>query len=426
MTKYAIIDIETTGANRNGNKITEIAIIITDGETVFDRFSSLINPERSIPANITYLTGITNEMVMDKPKFYELAKRIVEITQGCVFVAHNVFFDYNFIRNEFMELGFNFNLPKLCTVRMSRKAFPGLKSYSLGNLVQHFNISLPNHHRAMDDANATYDLFKLIKQSNPDLLKPEETRITTLPSQIDPKVVENLPELPGLYYFYDANGELLYIGKSKSIRKRILNHFRPNIKRKKDLQLKNKIAHIDYKLTGNELAALLLESQEIKQSKPYFNHALKSTRFKYGVKLTDAGLKVTTEDTESNARFKSKAQAQRAIDSYISRTFGIPSHEYLENGLKKYQQILGEKEYSQKMAYFFQTFEYPKPNFSVRMRGIRQNEHCILQVKDNSLLHIIYLDSSGELLDTIPLREDRDQRLILINYLKKHHVQLTN
>ena len=145
MQNYCIVDVETTGANRQGQKITEIAIIKTDGEKVIEEFSTLINPERRIPIRITYLTGITNEMVQDAPKFYEVAKRIIEMTEDCVFVAHNVFFDYQFIQREFNELGFQFRKKLFCTVKNARLAFPGLKSYSLKNLSAHFKIELKNH-----------------------------------------------------------------------------------------------------------------------------------------------------------------------------------------------------------------------------------------------------------------------------------------
>ena len=149
---YCIVDIETTGGNRSGNKITEIAIIKTDGNVVLEKFESLLNPERRIPSNITYLTGISNEMVKDAPKFFEVAKRIVEITKDCVFVAHNVFFDYQFIKREFSDLGYSFNRKTFCTVKASRIIFPGHKSYSLGRLAPELGIENKARHRAMGDA----------------------------------------------------------------------------------------------------------------------------------------------------------------------------------------------------------------------------------------------------------------------------------
>ena len=429
--KYAIVDIETTGANRGGNKITEIAIIITDGTVVIDKFSTLINPERSIPVNITYLTGITNDMVSEAPKFYEVAKNIVELTKDCIFVAHNVFFDYNFIRSEFNELGFTFSREKLCTVRLSRKAFPGLKSYSLGNLTKHFSIPLKNHHRAMADATATLELFKLIQEKLPDLTQhtlEQKSRILTPPPNFDPNKLENIPETPGLYYFYDDQGELLYIGKSKNIRKRIINHFRPDIKRKKDLQLKFKIHDVQFKETGNELAALLLESHEIKHFRPPFNTALKASRFKYHVILGSNSngipeLKVSSQDIESEVPFKSKAQAKRAIEGFLKNTFGIADYEYLESTLIKFYKVLGEEQYLEKLNEFFEKHQYPRQDFYLKLNGRTRNEKCLIQVEDNKLQKLIYSDSDDNF-EEISLIENRDHRLILLSYINKYKLKI--
>lgn len=430
---YAIVDIETTGANRGGNKITEIAIIITDGIRIIDEFSTLINPERSIPTNITYLTGITNEMVMDKPKFFEVAKQIVEITKDCVFVAHNVFFDYNFIRSEFNELGFSYGREKLCTVRMSRKAFPGLKSYSLGNLTKHFSIPLKNHHRAMADAKATFELFKLIQKQNPNLTQntlEEKVRILTPPPNFEAKKLDDLPERAGLYYFYDEEGELLYIGKSKNIRKRVINHFRPNIKRKKDLQLKFKIHDIQTRKTGNELAALILESHEIKHFRPPFNTALKSNRFRYHVviKKNSVGmpeLKVSTQDVESELPFKSKAQAKRAIEGFLKNTFGVSDYEYIDSSLMKFFKILGEEEYQKKLESFFERYQYPMESFYLTLPGRTVREQCLITVKDNALNELIYCDKEG-IKEKIVLQENRDHRLILLGHMNKYKLKISD
>ena len=151
MSTFAIIDVETTGGQPFTDKIIEIAIILHDGNQVIEKFETLINPERQIPANISVLTGISNEMVREAPKFYEVAKRIIELTEDAIFVAHNVRFDYNFVKEEYKRLGYVFTKKQLCTVRLSRQTFPGLPSYSLGNLIKHFNIKVDARHRAMAD-----------------------------------------------------------------------------------------------------------------------------------------------------------------------------------------------------------------------------------------------------------------------------------
>jgi len=158
--KYAIIDVETTGMGIQGNKITEIAIIIHDGTKIIDQYDSLVNPECTIPMTISRLTGIYDYMVSDAPKFYEVAKKVIEITKDCIFVAHNVNFDYNVIHKEFSDLGFPFKRKKLCTVRLSRKLIPGLPSYSLGKLCSSVGIRINDRHRAKGDADATTILFE--------------------------------------------------------------------------------------------------------------------------------------------------------------------------------------------------------------------------------------------------------------------------
>ncbi|MFZ1750838.1 MAG: 3'-5' exonuclease, partial [Saprospiraceae bacterium] len=152
---YAVVDIETTGGMAKRDRITEIAIVLYDGREIIDRYETLIQPDRSIPYEITRITGIDDAMVADAPRFYEVAKKVVEMTDNTIFVAHNVRFDYSFIKEEFATLGYTFTRRQLCTVVLSRKAFPGLKSYSLGNLIKHFDIKVQNRHRAMDDVLAT-------------------------------------------------------------------------------------------------------------------------------------------------------------------------------------------------------------------------------------------------------------------------------
>jgi len=163
MPLYAVVDVETTGGSYQNARLTEIAIYLFDGNEIIDEYTTLINPEQPIPFMITRLTGITDEMVADAPKFYEVAKKIVEITEGAIFVGHNVSFDYNFLRHEFKSLGYNYKRQTICTVRMSRKIIPGYASYSLGKLCNSLGIELFNRHRAAGDALATTYLLKLLR-----------------------------------------------------------------------------------------------------------------------------------------------------------------------------------------------------------------------------------------------------------------------
>lgn len=162
---FAVVDIETTGGNNKSGKITEIAIYVFNGNEITDSFVSLINPECEIPYFITNITGITNEMVANAPKFYEVARKIVEMTANHIFVAHNVSFDYHFIRKEFKDLGFDFNRKTLCTVKLSRQFIPNHRSYSLGNICSELGIEINGRHRAAGDALATVKLLQLILQN---------------------------------------------------------------------------------------------------------------------------------------------------------------------------------------------------------------------------------------------------------------------
>lgn len=282
--EYAIVDIETTGGRASRHRITEIGIVIFDGQKVTETYESLIDPEMYIPAGIVELTGITQEMVSGQTKFHEVAKRIVELTEGRIFVAHNAKFDYGFLRAEFKRLGYTFSRRQLCTVRLMRKCFPGLRSYSLENLIRHFGIEVEARHRALADARATTELLARCL-SQPECAEEAKQLInfgireTRLPKQISLRQIEDLPEETGVYYFYDTTGKVNYVGKSTNIRKRIAQHF--NDHSTKGSRITEKVADITYEVTGSELVALLLESEEIKRLQPRINRAQRGTKFNY-------------------------------------------------------------------------------------------------------------------------------------------------
>lgn len=281
--KYAIIDVETTGGAAANERMTEIAIVLHDGERVLDTFSTLLNPERTIPWNITMITGITDAMVATAPRFYEVAKQIVEMTTGAVFVAHNVQFDYSFVREEFARLGFQFTRKKLCTVRLARKTFPGLRSYSLTNLKQHFGIHADRSHRALDDALATTDLFERILAAqtgleNIEYFIKQGIKENRLPQDVSLERLYEAPEACGVYYLHDAEGKTIYVGKSLNIRKRLFEHFADYTP--KGEKMRADVADFSFEVTGSELAALLLESAEIKRLQPRINRAQRVQHYK--------------------------------------------------------------------------------------------------------------------------------------------------
>ncbi len=281
---YAIVDLETTGGRASRHKITEIAVILHNGERIVDQYETLINPERYIPYGITELTGITQEMVADAPKFYEVARRVVEMTEGAIFVAHNVRFDYGFLREEFSRLGFTFSRRQLCTVRLSRKVFPGLPSYSLGALTRTLGIPIENRHRAMGDALATARLLEMILQKQKSEQEIRDmvnlgVKESRLPKNLNLEKIHALPEACGVYYLHDEDGNVVYVGKSINIKKRIAEHFADQSEKARKLQ--QAVHEISYELTGSELIALLLESHEIKRLRPPVNRAQRQRRFPY-------------------------------------------------------------------------------------------------------------------------------------------------
>ena len=277
---YAILDIETTGGKYNEEGITEIAIYKFDGHQIVDQFFSLVNPEKNIQPFVINLTGINNQMLRNAPKFHEVAKRIIEITDDCTIVAHNAQFDNRILSTEFDRLGYSFEKNMLCTVELSKKLIPDLPSYSLGKLVRSLGIPITDRHRAQGDAKATVELFKLLLEKDIEKVIITDTIKKDPKKQLEPKlldIIESAPTNTGVYYMHRKNGKIIYVGKSKNIKKRLIQHFTNDNKKSKKIQLE--VVSVSYEETGNDLIAQLKESQEIKQLKPIFNHALKNNIF---------------------------------------------------------------------------------------------------------------------------------------------------
>lgn len=427
--KYSIIDIETTGGYRQGHKITEIAICNFENGVVVDEFSTLINPEIPIPTAITYLTGINDEMVKDAPKFYEVAKKIVEMTEGRVFVAHNVFFDYNFIKHEFNELGYRFQREKLCTVRLARKYIPGHKSYSLGKICDDLGIEIEGRHRALGDTLATVELFKLIlanvNGSLAEDLVQEKGKIA-LPPGLPREQYESLPEKPGVYYFFNENDELIYVGKSKNIKTRVSSHFRPDMKRKKDIQIKNQVAKIKFKELGSDLAASLYECHEIKNHRPMYNRVHNRRRFPYALRLIERSsgeLEIECrrhDDEELYLTYSTSKKAKKVRDIFYERILGVdPDSLFFQKkkdlliktiGLKNYNQMV-TKEYERKRPKM-DSFEHPIP-------GRRRGEQGLIVVENYRPVGMTFYseNESPEEGEWISLLSDQDMTNLLYSRL---------
>ena len=284
---YAIVDIETTGSHAADNGITEIAIVLHNGNETEGRYETLINPGVPIPRYVSYLTGITNDMVAVAPPFADVATNIFRLLNNRIFVAHNVNFDYSFIKHHFNSIGYDWNVKKLCTLKLSRKVFPGLHKYGLGHICRAMDIPVSNRHRAGGDVNATSILFeKILQHGGPALVKDflkKENREQILPPNLSREDVNNLPYSPGVYYFHDAKGKVIYVGKAKSLKKRVVSHFTGLNTGKKRQEFLRNIHTVSFCECATEFIASLFESIEIKRLWPAYNVSQKNFEQRYGI-----------------------------------------------------------------------------------------------------------------------------------------------
>jgi DNA polymerase III subunit epsilon len=284
---FAIVDIETTGGFAANNGITEIAIVLYDGKNQINRFESLVNPLSPIPRYVQSLTGITEEMVAGAPVFSDIAPAIFDLLKDAVFVAHNVNFDYSFVKEHLLACGLDLNVKKLCTIRLSRKVFPGLPGYSLGNICRELGIDVSNRHRAGGDADATVKLFDRILQQDTaghvqSMLKGRNQE-QYLPPNLPAENMDQLPYVAGVYYFHDRKGKVIYVGKAKNIRQRVRSHFSNNNPSRQKQEFLRNIYSITWQTSGSELMAYLLECVEIKRLWPKYNRSLKRFEPTYGL-----------------------------------------------------------------------------------------------------------------------------------------------
>jgi len=284
---YAIVDIETTGGYAAANGIIEICIKIFDGENIVEEFETLVNPDQTIPRYIQAFTGINNEMVRDAPRFEDIAEKVYTCLQGNTFVAHNVNFDYSFIKSHLEFYGYNFIAKKLCTVRLARQIFPGFSSYSLGNLCNSLEIDLNNRHRAGGDAAATVTLFKKLLDNDAKgtihASLNRNSKEAVLPPNVPKIHFDTLPKNPGVYYFHDQKGKVIYVGKAKNIHSRVNSHFSNNSDGRQKQNFIRNIYAISFQSTATELMASILESTEIKRLWPIFNTSQKRQEEVFGI-----------------------------------------------------------------------------------------------------------------------------------------------
>ena len=284
---YAVVDIETTGGYAANNDITEVAIVLHDGTGITGRFETLIRPTRRIPYFIQALTGISNGMVASAPTFQEVAERISRMLDGRIFIAHNVNFDYTFLKQKLELAGFPLNSRRLCTVRLTKKVFPSLPSYSLGNLCRHFSIPIYQRHRAGGDVDATVLLFEQLLRANgryyiEQFLK-RGSREQCLPLHLPKEHIDSLPYSPGVYYFHDSKDKIIYVGKARNLKYRVCSHFTHNGGGRQRQEFLRQVYRISFRSCSTELMAFILESIEIRRLWPAYNTSLKRFTPEYGL-----------------------------------------------------------------------------------------------------------------------------------------------
>lgn len=428
---YAVVDIETTGSFAAANGITEIAIVIHDGKQVLHFYETLVNPQVPIPYFIQRLTGINNSMVETAPPFNEIAAQVNELLQDKVFVAHNVNFDYSFVKHHLQACGFELNTKKLCTVRLARKVLPGLNGYSLGKLTQQLRITHTNHHRAGGDALATADLLAIITQKDTEgaiagMLKGRNSE-QYLPPHLPVDELEGLPTATGVYYFYNAAGKAIYIGKARNIRKRVRNHFSNNKTNRQKQDFLRETHHISYKECATELMAHILESIEIRKLWPVHNRSQRGYLAQYGL--------FVYEDMQGYTRFAVEKIRRSVKPLYTFNTiteghfmlrqmvedFGLctrlcnistaadcgcaePAHE-VEN-------------YNAKAMEAIEHIRSTLPTFALIDKGIDDNEYSCILMKNGNISGMGYITDKKKQLETITILESSIEPLQNNDYIR--------
>lgn len=442
---YAIVDVETTGGKFNEEGITEVAIYKFDGHEIVDQFASLINPEKEIQPFVVKLTGINNKMLVRAPKFYEVAKRIIEIMDGAILVAHNANFDFRMLHIEFQRLGYVFKTETLCTVELAEKLMPQEESYSLGKLTRSLGIPITDRHRATGDALATVKLFKMLlaKDTDKSIISTSMKTIKskTVASNLK-SLIEKTPSVIGVYYLFNKDNEIIYIGKSKNIKKRVTQHFSSDNRNSKEIQ--SLVHDITYEKTGNELIALLKENIELKKHRPLLNKRIKKKTFSHGLYST------LNQEGFINLKVKSIGKDPNYITSFTSLKSG---NNFLEQVSKEQQlctKLIGNKksehycfynefnncsgtcsmeeearDYNKKVQQVIDKHQFSNKSFIIVDRGREITERSAIMIENGIIVGYGYVDLQFQVTDhdilkkvITPLSNDKDSRHIIQSYLR--------
>lgn len=413
-----------------------------------DQFISLINPEREIQPFVVNLTGINSNMLKNAPKFYEVAKRIVEITEDCIIVAHNSEYDYRILKTEFRRLGFPFKRKTLCTVELSQQLIPNMESYSLGKLTRALGIPVSDRHRANGDALATVKLFKMLlnKDSDKKIIKQAvkvEQKSKLAPNLKD--IIEELPSETGVYYIHDADGNIIYIGKSNNIRKRITQHFTNKNSKSKKIQVK--VAAVTYEKTGSELVALLKESEEIKTNKPPLNRALKRNLFTQGL------YSFIDSNGYINLRIQPIKKDKKPITTFSNRKSGISFMNKMVGSYDLCTKLCGLEKtesscfnygiedcfgacikeeipeaYNKRASVVIEKNSYENKDMILIDRGRDVHEKSVLLIKDGVFRGLGFFDlnhqiNNRDILESLitPMQNNRDTQHIIQSYMRRNN-----
>jgi DNA polymerase III subunit epsilon len=447
---YAILDIETTGGQFNEEGITEIAIYKYDGHEIVDQFISLINPEIPIQPFVVKLTGINNEMLRGAPKFFEVAKRIIEMTNDCVLVAHNATFDYRILRTEFRRLGYDFNTKTLCTVELSQRLMPEQPSHSLGKLVRALGIPMADRHRASGDALATVKLFKMLLDKDLEKTIVKELIKFEVIKGVSPKlldIIERLPSKTGIYYIHREDGKIIFIGQSKNIKKRVNQHFTGITSSAKKIQ--NEVFTVTFEETGSELIAALKVSEEIKKNSPVYNRMSRKKTMNWAIyaeKDSDGYLNLKLQKADGRKKeitaFASLQEGKSALgritSSYelcpkltgISDTKTDCSQNEKNSCDGACSKKITPEEYNTRVQVFIDKNIFDNKNMIIIDRGRKTGEHSAILIekgeyKGYAFYDLNYQINTPEILKNIlvPMTSSRNVQNYIQDYLRKNRVQ---
>ena len=447
---YAILDIETTGGQFNEEGITEIAIYKYDGHEIVDQFISLINPEIPIQPFVVKLTGINNEMLRSAPKFYEVAKRIIEITNDCVLVAHNASFDYRILRTEFRRLGYDFNIKTLCTVELSQRLLPEQPSHSLGKLVRALGIPMADRHRASGDALATVKLFQMLLDKDLEKTILKELIKFEVIKGVSPKlvdIIESLPSKTGIYYIHREDGKIIYIGQSRNIKKRVNQHFTGITSSAKKIQ--SEVFTVTFEETGSELIALLKVSEEVKKISPIYNRMARKKTLNWAIyaeKDSDGYLNLKLQKADGRKKeitaFPNQQEAKGALNRITTsyqlcpKLTGLLDAKTVACSLNGHYQCDGAcskkityEEYNSRVQVFIDKNLFDNKNMIIIDRGRKTAEHSAILIENGvykgyAFYDLNYQINNPEILKNIlvPMPNSKNTRNYIQDYLRKNRV----